>query len=839
MIDLKIQLVDTIEGYLDVKEGTNFPINMGIADIRDISKRTGLFSKTITLAGTKNNNALLGSIYDVNIINGTFNINKLQKCQVIVNGEVILDNLYIQLLGVNKKSNTVNDIEYVEYEAVIKDTIGDFFTKINQLELTDLDVNDLSYNNGVLRRLNRGEIVQSFTYSSLQGFKYVLPWLDPNRATTAIINNSNTYNLNEIKPAIYAKIYWDRIFTQAGYTYEWSTLTNDLVRFDKLVIPYNGDDKQMLPAIQDEYEVGLTSSNVKVYTVRPSTFTQINNAWGYYDGVGSTFNEETDAQNQWNVPTQTFTNALSYGTNNGIEVEFTFDYTLQVINNETVNIKTSGGSQPLAQVDMLVYPAFSIRKDNDTSSGIFFDRIYYGDGINTAAVIKHGDTFVPGTTTLKNETLSISVNINNFLNGKYLDIFKTGIAYKGVGENPYITPGYVRTTDNGTADMRYRLTLSNMKLNFKPSLNAIDYNFPVIMSGYVPRKVKQTDFISSIAKLYNLYFEPDPYNKTNIIIKTRDTYYDSGDILDWTKKLNNEADSNIQFLPELTSKSIILSYKEDKDVANVTYKTATNEVYGEQQYYFDNEYTKGTERKEIIFSPTPAAVTSFGTYMPILNGYNPSSNMRLLLDSGVDTGKTYYIAENGSYLGETTSPILTHFGGNQMQPDFDINYGICDYYFYNLANVTYNNLFNIHWRRTFNQINSGKLMTALFDLNSTDIRGLRLNAKVRINNSYWNINKIIDFNATANTPTKVELVSIDENTNLAPFVERVVKTPTSNDGTVLINSGWTLLSRNNYGNNVNLTGYGNSIDPQTTGTITGNNNQIVGQYNSPIMLLLI
>ncbi len=43
MIDLKIQLVDTIEGYLDVKEGTNFPINMGIADIRDISKRTGLF----------------------------------------------------------------------------------------------------------------------------------------------------------------------------------------------------------------------------------------------------------------------------------------------------------------------------------------------------------------------------------------------------------------------------------------------------------------------------------------------------------------------------------------------------------------------------------------------------------------------------------------------------------------------------------------------------------------------------------------------------------------------------------------------------------------------------
>ena len=40
---VRIQL-DT--GYLDVKDGSNFPINMGIGDIRDISKKTGTFSKT-------------------------------------------------------------------------------------------------------------------------------------------------------------------------------------------------------------------------------------------------------------------------------------------------------------------------------------------------------------------------------------------------------------------------------------------------------------------------------------------------------------------------------------------------------------------------------------------------------------------------------------------------------------------------------------------------------------------------------------------------------------------------------------------------------------------------
>jgi hypothetical protein len=43
-------------GYLDVKDGTAFPLNFSIGDIRDISKRTGSFSKTITLVGNSNNN---------------------------------------------------------------------------------------------------------------------------------------------------------------------------------------------------------------------------------------------------------------------------------------------------------------------------------------------------------------------------------------------------------------------------------------------------------------------------------------------------------------------------------------------------------------------------------------------------------------------------------------------------------------------------------------------------------------------------------------------------------------------------------------------------------------
>jgi hypothetical protein len=45
---VRIQLAT---GYLDVKEGTAFPLNFQVGDIRDISKRQGNYSKTITLTG--------------------------------------------------------------------------------------------------------------------------------------------------------------------------------------------------------------------------------------------------------------------------------------------------------------------------------------------------------------------------------------------------------------------------------------------------------------------------------------------------------------------------------------------------------------------------------------------------------------------------------------------------------------------------------------------------------------------------------------------------------------------------------------------------------------------
>ena len=270
---------------------------------------------------------------------------------------------------------------------------------------------------------------------------------------------------------------------------------------------------------------------------------------------------------------------------------------------------------------------------------------------------------------------------------------------------------------------------------------------------------------------YNLYVDTDTDQPNKLILRHRDEYYDSGSEVDWTSKLMKDKDQNLVFLPDVTSKKLKLTYKQDNDSANVVYQQMTNEVYGQLEYTFENEYVKDTDTKELIFSPTPVVQTTFSSYVPALNGEAPKTNIRILYDGGEQSCGSWDLIEYGTSgeLGITTYPMIGHFD-DALTPTFDINFATCDYYFYSPSTLTANTLYNMYWRRTVNQINVGKMLVAYFNLNEADIQSMKLNDKIRIDNSWWNINKVIDYNANASAATKVELISIDSEIELAPFV---------------------------------------------------------------------
>jgi len=775
---VRIQLEN---GFLDVKEGTVFPLNFAVGDIRDLTKRSGAFSKTITLVGSKNNHELLNHYYDVNISAGTFDINALTKCSVIQNNVPIMEDALLQLLSVNKNQQTDAYEQAVEYEVLIKDTRVEFFTAIANKDLTDLDFTDLNH------IFSAADIVATFDNTITDGFKYVLPY-----------DTDNIYNVRQMKPAIYAKTYFDRIFATAGFQYEWSDLAS--ARFDKLLIPYNGDSNTFDTA---DYLVEATNSAFEVVTSTQSSGSEDN-------VIGWT--ELTDIQGSFNPTTGVYTIPIT--TNGAAGEGYTMEYEVNydfILDNTTANSVTNtahnwtGGSFIMAQF------------------GTYQGQLSY---ITPQQYLPFNSTLAPGQNVLVSATKNGTLPITN--TSGVFNFLVAGTSFEIMMGNYNSYTSWFDITTSAPAAVNIVFKVNSLRVRILPTANIQVIGGILGMNQYVPLKIKQSDYIKSIFQMYNLYADTDVDQPNKLILRHRDEYYDSGAEKDWSQKLMKDREQNLIFLPDLSSKKLKLTYKPDKDSPNAVYTQMTDEIYGQLEYTFDNEYVRDTDTKEIIFSPTPVVATTFDAYVPSLNGEAPKTNIRILYDGGEQSCGSWDLIEYGTTgeLGITTYPMIGHFD-DALTPTFDINFATCDYYYYSPTTLTANNLYNLYWRRTVNQINVGKMLVAYFHLTESDIQTLKLNDKIRIDNSWWNINKVIDYDANAEVPTKVELISIDTEIDLAPFVTNP-GTPTSPP--ITASSRESNLETRSVEANVNLSGIdvivrgeGNNIGDGLRGLVIGDN----------------
>lgn len=725
-------------GHLKLKDGTSFPLNLSVGEIRDISKRKGTFSKTVTLVGDDENNNLLNHYYDVNVVAGTFDINKLQQCQIIQNGIVILDNAYMQLVEVVKSQTTNAHNQQIEYKVLVKDSVSDFFTKLGNKTLNDINIDEI-VTGGTPITYTAANVTGSFNNTITDGYKFVLPQ-----------DLDNEYNTKAFHPAMYAKTYFDAIFQGAGFTYEWgnqspSVHTTNNNYFEKLLIPYNGGTPQQ---DRNDYLVEATKAGNTLHAI---------------DGGGlsavqlTSFTEVTDLENLFDPTLGDYAVPFNIQNPENIQVQVTIDYDIDLINNDfgtypNAYTVASGALQGRAAIKAQTQSAYS-------------EAIFYSETPPTTLTTATTNLVTGGTAT-------VTTNLTNVLDTDTLELFIRGGRHAS-------TLQYKSTPSGGVnVDVDLDITINSSTWEIIPSSDTIGYNSNLNLNVYIPNKVKQADYIKSIFMMYNLYAEVDKSQPNKIILKSRDDYYDAGTELDWTKKLAKDKDQTLQFLPELSAKKMVLSYKDDKDDINSIYKEATKETYGQIEYTFENEYVKGIDRKEIIFSPTPIVKTPFNAYVPALS-WIPEVNIRILVDGGTQTCDDFYIYDyyvgSTGYAGgspavaQTTAPLVTHFDDPET-PSFDLNFATCDYYFYSdLSQKTNNNLYNLYWRRTLGQIDKGKMLTAWFDLNEVDIQSLNLNDKIRIDNSWWHINRVIDYDANEHKLTKVELISVDEEIEFTPF----------------------------------------------------------------------
>lgn len=770
--NIQIQLLDQNAGYLDVPNDVAVPLNFNVGDIRDITKRSGSFSKTIQLNGTKNNAHMLNHYYEVNIEDGTFNVNKRQRCNILQNGVIVIEEAILQLVSVKKIQNNLTQDDEVTYEVVVKDSVADFFTTINGRLLNEIELP----NDGHLHEDTA--IIASWQHTAADIYKYVVPWTD-----------NQDVPIKCCYPAIYAKAYWDQIHQLSGYSYDWADQTSGSVRFDKLVVPYNGNIKKL----SDAYQLANT---LKIQRLVPQEFlpsaTTTLGAWASYSADTMALDQEiSDPNNEYNPTTYTFVPHANYFPPDSITINVTYEFDLLVKNNAGSNVTTNG---------RLYQASLGLRNDGiipSVSSIVGYKFFEYTQVFNnpnpgpTGAlgtigpatflnstsvpnaqfVLQPNVIFAPGETLLARGQSSFTFQATNLAT---IHQYRFGINFDAFPTFKLASTGAF--TPNATAVLR----IKSMIVEMIPSIqNGPLFQQPVDLNLFIPDNVKQSDFVKSICTMYNLYVEQDPLQQNRLIYKRRDQFYDQGRVVDWTSKLDRSTEQDLIFLPELTNKKLKLTYRYDSsDIMSKAYTDEVKETYGQIEYTYKSDFVKDTDVKEILFAPTINAETTYKQIAPFfgLDKYAPTTSIRLLYDGGMLPCSKWFLVNfnltpNTPVAGTQTRtplndyPFFSHFD-EPYNPTFDINFGMCDYYGYQLTSFTNNNLFYNNWLRTIVNVDTGRMLTAYFWLTESDINQLRLSDKVRIDNGYFYINKIIDYRADTNSLTKVELITMEQDTNI-------------------------------------------------------------------------
>ena len=319
---------------------------------------------------------------------------------------------------------------------------------------------------------------------------------------------------------------------------------------------------------------------------------------------------------------------------------------------------------------------------------------------------------------------------------------------------------------------------------------------------FLPKDMTCQDFLKNIIKMFNLYIEPDRNVEKLYYIEPRDDYYQDGsngitDYVDWTDKM--DADS-VEITPMglLLGKTYTFKNKEETDYWNKRFKDERGRNMFEYNKEISNDFLKNQVKVEVSFGQTvminspeksdvviPAVLQkeATGAYKPVAN-----SAPRVLIWSGLRPwakakGAGIVPNENGytgwellsslsvnNNINAGTASILYRYPyagtvDSPQDPMYDINWFNMeegDFVYYDYANWSNHNLYNAYWKGFIDEVSdpASMVVTAKFNLLAKDVAEVDFRKIYVIDNVYYRLQKIVDFNPVKDQLTKVELLKL-------------------------------------------------------------------------------
>jgi hypothetical protein len=584
--------------------------------------------------------------------------------------------------------------------------------------------------------------------------------------------------------------------------------------------------------------------------------------------------EKIFTQNLLDPQTNIFIERFSAGASAGNDLnQFSVNQTCNVINGTTglftvtrinnYNINVSGQLDIEYKINPSSFntylklgsfstqPVITARVMIFNQSGVFINSFNQDISVPIGSILSTSNTYT--------QSVSISAIINQSLNNSqsyrvrvdYIVQSPIVLLTEGIGGQDAAVDGEITYTFNVS---NYDLKLTDPYINEGETLS---------LERVLPDMTFK-DLLIDLQRMFNLRVIVDKENN-KVLIETADEYFNAGEVKDWTHKLDYASEINVQSISELGYKAVELTYKSDSDYPNKFIEERFNSVYGRYLNDFENDFSIDTKKIETNLTAATAiggAISSTDrNVVPCLytyqgSAYAPVSKIapRILYYSGLKnygSGFTFKSANEiplNNFLPSvwfTSYPMAGTFD-DAYNPSFDLNFGVAQTYFFNYTNLTDANLYNVYWKRTVEEMISPntKVLKASFYLTAEDIYKFKPNDKIFIDNTYYRISKIIDYNPVKDGLTIVELVRVNE---VSIYTRRTLTRVSNVGNPIAINADTIPSSKgvvqagtndvSDYATEVMIVGSGNVVSAGASGVmIQGNNNYIAPNVSNVIII---
>ena len=309
-----------IEDYdLDINKGLSNQITYSVSDLKNLDTKTTSFSKTIILPGTANNNSLLGNIFEFNNANYTnslnpnvgynFNAGKTAKCRIEVDGMTVIK-------GVFKLLEVIIEGKNVEYECSVIGELGGLSMRLGAKKIEELDFSAYDH------IYNITNITGSWA-SENAGAGYYYPHIDYGTYSTL----KHNWSYGTFRPALFVKEYLEKIFTDAGYTYECDLFNTD--RFKRLIIPHN--QKRLVSRSTSQLNVHANATTINPITISAEKLYQTGSYGNFTTSDNKDFAWAGSTGTTVNIVASIYLQAYSYNTGGYFDKKLT----LRLLKNAT------------------------------------------------------------------------------------------------------------------------------------------------------------------------------------------------------------------------------------------------------------------------------------------------------------------------------------------------------------------------------------------------------------------------------------------------------------------------------------------------------------------------